>query len=75
MDGIIEFRGSLDGRSYSCQYRRTYHESLQCYAFTMVPGSLSWESITSGDEVHAASLEIKNEPMKLRSLILVRRAA
>lgn len=75
MDGIIEFRGSLDGQSYSCQYRRTYYESLQCYAFTMVPGSLSWESITSGDEVHAASREIKNEPMKLRSLVLVRRAA
>lgn len=75
METIIEFRSSLDGRSYTCQYRRTYSECLGCYAFTMVPGSLRWESLTSCEKVHADSREVKNEPMKLRPLVLVRRAA
>jgi hypothetical protein len=70
MDGIIEFRSSLDGRSYSCLYRRTYSESLGCYAFTMVPGSFRWESLSSGEKGHADFWEVKNEPFQQRPLAL-----
>jgi len=39
---ILEFQGELDGRAYSCLYRRTYSERLHCYELAMAPGSLRW---------------------------------
>jgi hypothetical protein len=72
MDGIIEFKSSLEGRSYKCVYKRTYSECLGCYAFTMVPGSLNWESLAPREDVHAESWEVKNEPLLQSSSAVVR---
>lgn len=55
MESIIEFKSSLDGRSYSCQYRRMYSESVGCDILTMVPGSLRWESLSSEENPHPDS--------------------
>lgn len=52
MESIIEFRSSLDGRSYSCQYRRTYSENVRCDTLTMVPGSLRWETAFVEESPH-----------------------
>jgi hypothetical protein len=41
---IFEFKSELDGRSYTCLYKRTYSERLHCYEVALIPGSLRWEN-------------------------------
>jgi hypothetical protein len=42
MEEVLEYRSRLDGRFFSCLYKRVFSDRLGCYSFELVPGSLRW---------------------------------
>jgi hypothetical protein len=75
MESIVEFRSSLDGRIYTCLYRRAYSERCGCYSFMMIPGSLRWEGRTPGEETYGDFAISMNESLRQRPSTLARGTA
>jgi hypothetical protein len=50
MENVLEYRSWLDGRFFSCLYKRIFSDRLGCYLFEMVPGSLRWSD--DGDKAN-----------------------
>jgi hypothetical protein len=48
MEDVLEYHGRLDGKCFSCFYRRRFSDRLGCYSFEIIPGSLRWSE--NGDK-------------------------